>query len=210
MKVAILSESPADETAVRVLAEGVLGCAIERVLPARSPPGGWPAVRNVLRPVLLQMHYHTDADGLLMVVDSNGSPPHQATHDTPNQSEPQCRLCQLLHIRDEALRQARPRQTQPPLKTAFGLAVPCLEAWLLCDMDPHLSEATWLSGLASGRPPYTPTQLKRLLYGTDRPSLALETERMTQAAERLKANLASLESKFPNGFGFFVRSLRAW
>jgi hypothetical protein len=33
------------------------------------------------------------------------------------------------------------------LKIAIGLAVPAIEAWLLCGVDPHITEAAWINGL---------------------------------------------------------------
>ena len=36
------------------------------------------------------MHYHTGAEGFVLVVDSNGSPPHLPDHEPPHASEPKC------------------------------------------------------------------------------------------------------------------------
>ena len=81
-------------------------------------------------------------------------------------------------------RQVRPRTSLPPLKIALGLAVPAIEAWLLCDVDSHVTEAAWMNGLkdSPGRMPYTKGSLKRQLYGTSHPSLPIETEVMKTAA----------------------------
>ena len=210
MKVAVFSESEADDVALRIFAEGILGTRIEPVLHAGVRARGWPSVRNVLRPVLLQLHYHTEAEGFILVVDSNGTEPHRETHDKPNARHPQCRLCQLRQIREEVFARAKPRPDRPPMKTAIGLAVPSIEAWFRCDQDNHVHEIAWLNGLASGQLPYSTAQLKTAFYGTDRHSLALETQCMTEAARRLVQNLAHLETCFPNGFGVFANELRQW
>ena len=51
MKVALLSESPADEAALRVLVEGVLRERVQFVEPALRARG-WPSVAQVLPAVL--------------------------------------------------------------------------------------------------------------------------------------------------------------
>jgi hypothetical protein len=63
MKVAILSESAADEAAVRVLADAVLRVRTQpaAIAPLRSRGHG--AVVNVLPAVIKQLYYHTDTDG---------------------------------------------------------------------------------------------------------------------------------------------------
>jgi hypothetical protein len=148
----------------------------------------------------------------VLVVDSNGSPPHLPDDERPDASERQCRLCQLRRIADEVQRQVRLRTSLPPLKIALGLAVPAIEAWLLCDVDSHVTEAAWINGLKDtpGRMPYSKGSLKRQLYGTSHPSLPIETEAMKTAATRLSQNLPILERLFPNGFGALLKSLRSW
>lgn len=210
MKVAILSESPADDAAIRILTEAILATKTEIVLHAGLRTRGWPSVRSVFPAVLKQLHYHTDADGLVLVVDSNGTPIHQPAHEQRGGEVRACRLCQLRAIRDEVLNQLKPRVAFPALKIAVGLAVPAIEAWLLCGVDPHVSEASQQMGLESGRFLYTKSQLKAKLYGTTRPSLNDETSHMTAAASRLAANLDSLPTAFPSGFGAFACDLRKW
>jgi hypothetical protein len=210
MKVAVYSESEADDAALRIFAEGILGTCIEPVLHAGVRARGWPSVRIALKPVLKQLHFYTEAEGFILVVDSNGTVPHSATHGKANARHPQCRLCQLRQIREEVFARAKPRPDRPPMKTAIGLAVPSMEAWFRCDQDNHVNEAAWLNGLASGQLPYSTAQLKTAFYGTDRPSLALEKRCMIEAARRLVQNLAHLEACFPNGFGVFANELRQW
>jgi hypothetical protein len=210
MKIAYLAESPADATALAVLTEAVLGRKTEPVSHAGLRHRGWPTVKIVLPAVLKELHYHTDAEGFVLIVDSNGSPPHAREHEQPNTSEANCRLCQLRRIADEFRQNVRARLTLPPLKIALGLAVPAIEAWLLCGVDPHVTEAAWISGLKQGPMPYTKMELKHKLYGTSHPSLEVETEAMKKAASRLAKNLSPLESLFAQGFGPLQNSLKGW
>lgn len=212
MKVAYFAESSADRAALTIFTEAILGKATEDVTHAGLEHRGWPTVRTVLPSVLKEIHYHTNAEGFVLVVDSNGSPTHVPEHEPPGQPERQCRLCQLQRIAREVMAQVRPRPHLPPLKIALGLAVPTIEAWLLCKQDSHVTEAAWINGMKDqrGRMPYTKGELKKQLYGTSHPSLAIETEAMMAAAERLSKNLQLLENLFPNGFGPFIRDLRKW
>jgi hypothetical protein len=210
MKIAYLAGSPADAAALFILTEAVLGRKTEAVTHAGLRHRGWPAVRIVLPAVLKELHYHTDAEGFVLIVDSNGSLPHAKEHEQPNASEAACRLCQLRRIANEAQKSVRPRPTLPPLKIALGLAVPTIEAWLLCGVDPHVTEAAWINGLKQGPMPYTKTELKQKLYGTSHPSLDLETEKMKKAALRLAQDLSPLERLFAHGFGSLRDSLKSW
>ena len=212
MKVAYFAESPADQAALTLLTEAILGTKTEPLLQADLRQRGWPTVRTVLPAVLRQPHYHTDAEGLVLIVDSNGTPPHLSSHESERAADPKCRLCQLRALAEEVMRKVRPRSGQGALKIAIGLAVPAIEAWLLCGVDSHVTEAAWLNALQDrqGNMPYSKGGLKRQLYGTSHPSLTLETERMTEAATRLAQDLSSLERLFPSGFGALLKSLRAW
>jgi hypothetical protein len=208
MKVAYYAESPADEAALTILTEAILGKATEPVSHAGLRHRGWPTVRTALRSVLIELHYHTDAEGFVFIVDANGSPPHLPKHETA--PDPLCRLCQLRKIAADVWQQVRPRTHQTPLKTALGTAVPAIEAWLLCGVNPHLSEAAWFIGLKEGRMPYSKRGLKHELYGTSHPSLAVETGAMKKAAVRLTSGLHHLEKMFPQGFGALQADLKRW
>ena len=210
MKVAYFAESPADQAALTILVEAILGTTTEPVTHAGLRHRGWPAVKTALRSVLFELHYHTGADGFVFIVDSNGSPPHLPSHEPPNNPDPLCRLCQLRRIAEEVRQQARPRAHQPPLKIALGSAVPAIEAWLLCGVNPHVTEAAWINGMREGRLSYTRPALKTELYGTSRPSLAVETEAMKNAASRLVSDLKNLETAFPQGFGALQADLKKW
>jgi hypothetical protein len=74
MKLAVLSESEADEAALRIIAEGILGRQVEWHRGFRRRSSGFGSVPGLLRPALMELHYHTDVDGLLVVVDSDHTP----------------------------------------------------------------------------------------------------------------------------------------
>ena len=210
MKLAVLSESSADEAAVRILTEGVLGRQTTSISGPPIRARGWPSVREVLPSLVKHLHYQTDAEGLILVVDSNHSPIHQPPHDLPAGADKACRYCQLSVIVDQVQSGLRSVHGRAALKIAIGLAVPCIEAWYLCGLDPHVSEAAWDRSLLSRQVPYSGKELKRRVYGTDRPSLSLETDRARAEAQRLAHNCEILESTFPSGFGALAGRLHSW
>jgi hypothetical protein len=210
MKVAILSESLADEVALRILVDGILG---RQTQPANLPPlrtRGWPAVLRVLPSVLQHLHYQTDAEALVVVTDTNHSPVHQAAHDQPGGRDNRCRLCQLREQMTQIQSHLRPVAGRQPLQTAVGVAAPAIEAWYRCGVDPHASEATWVQHLQAGSYTHIKSGLKQAVYGTDHPSPAQETRRASEAAQRLTQNLSVLADLFPNGFRPLVRDVRSW
>jgi len=213
MNVSVLSESPADEVAIRILVEGVLG---EPTTPIAWSPrlphgGGWARALAVLPSVILHLHYRTDADALVVVLDSDDGPVHQGSHDEPGSADEDCRLCTLRRIVDGAISRLRPVAGRSLIKVALGLAVPAIEAWYRFASDPRVTEAAWLLGLSGGGPfPYTRRQLKHAVYETVRPSLELETECAIREARRLVQNLPQFEDFFPHGFGNLARQVRTW
>jgi hypothetical protein len=209
MNVAILSESPADEAAVRVLAEAVLGSKVQEVqsgLRAR----GWPNVAQILPAVIRHLHFNTDADGLVVVVDADDSVVHTAEHEAPNYHHPLCRLCQLRAVFRRAAKKLPPARGRDRVLRCVGVAVPAIEAWYLCGRDETVSEAAWIAGQQKGIPPYTRRDLKWRVYGTDRPSLPFETQRALEAVRRHHGDVRRLETDFPGGFGAFAADLRSW
>jgi len=104
----------------------------------------------------------------------------------------------------------RPVPGRTSINVAIGLAVPTLEAWFRCGLDPHVTEAVWVQALQSGKYPYDGKRLKQAVYGTDRPPPALEMQRMTEEASRLVQILDELEKWFPDGFGALARAVRGW
>jgi len=210
MKVAILSESSADEAAIRILLEGILSAKTQGIpsLPLRSR--GWPSVIRVLPAVLKKLHYQTDVDALVVIVDSDDSPVHQSGHDEVGGEDSQCRLCQLRNVVSSEKSRLRPVIGRSQIKTALGLAVPAIEAWYLCGCDSHVNEATWHRKLQSEQITYTRRTLKETVYGTERPTIEIELDHATKAASRLASDLSLLEQLFPNGFGAFARDVRNW
>jgi hypothetical protein len=212
MKVAILSESEADEAAIRILVEGLLGRKTEPTDLPFIRSRGFDAVLRILPVAMRHLHYQTDADALVVVCDSDRTAVHDMSHGDPNGAEGRCRLCQMKAIAAQVRAEAGNRAAYGSLKVALGLAVPQIEAWYLVGRDPHVSEASWINGLKSKRPPYAPENLKRQVYGTDRPSLRLETEQARQQAKRIvfEGHLPVLEQLFPGGFGPLAEAARTW
>lgn len=212
MNVAVLSESPADETALRILVDSILGIKTQatefRGLKAR----GAQAVLDSLPAVIRHLHYRTDADALVVSIDSNGFPIHTPEHDKPGQQDKRCRLCQLRAIVSKMRHELPPRAHRAELKIAAGLATPAIEAWYLCGRRQHATEAAWARELAVGV--HAPTAIrgkyKRLVYGTELPLLPHETQRATEHVRALVERIARLERAFPNGFGPLAREIRGW
>jgi hypothetical protein len=74
-----------------------------------------------------------------------------------------------------------------------------------------VSEASWVNERRQNRIPYSRPDLKRRLYGTDRPSLDHETAIVIREANRLvSGQLDVLAQHFPSGFGSFASQLRQW
>jgi hypothetical protein len=208
MKVAVLSESSADEAAIRILIEGILGSKTEAVSPSALRSRGWPAVIRILPNVIKFLHYRTDAEALVVVADSDDSPVHQSTHDQAGGEDARCRLCQLRTVIRVEKAQLRPIPGRASIKTAIGLAVPAIEAWYLCGS--LVNEATWARKQKSERIIYTRRSLKKSVYGTERPTIVIEERYAVEAARKLVDDLAALEKLFPNGFGYFAREVRNW
>ena len=164
----------------------------------------------MLPSVIKHLYYRTDVDALVLVVDSNSSPVHLPAHDRVVSGFPECRLCRLRSATNAVLSHVRRVPGRSLLKLGIGLAVPSIEAWYRCGVDAHVTEAAWLQGLESGTEPYSRTSLKCDTYGTDRPSLSLETTRAIEEAQRLAADLSLLETYFPNGFVPLSLEVRSW
>ena len=212
MKVAVFSESGADEAAIRILVDGLLTVKTE---PSPMPPlrsRGVGAVFRDLPMVLKYLQYRTNAEALVAVVDSDKSPILRKEHLEPGKADKQCRLHRLRNVVEEVRRELRTWHGRPLTKVALGLAVPEIEAWYLVGRDRHVSEAAWAMGIQSGKFPYTKDSLKRSVYGERRPPIELETECAIREAERIVRDrkLDSLEALFPGGFGALADEIRAW
>lgn len=206
MKVALLSESPADEEVLRVLVEAVLGARPQFVSPGLRARG-WPNVVQVLPAVIRHLHFNTGADTLVVTCDSDDSVVHTAAHNAPGYFHPHCRMCQLRAVFRQTTKKLPPAQGRDRVLRVVGVAVPALEAWLLCGRDSAVSEAAWVAGQASGQQPYSRAELKWRVYGTDRPSLPHEIRCALHEVERHRRDPRRLESDFP-GFAALAGDLR--
>jgi hypothetical protein len=201
MRVAILSESSADESALRVIVDSFLGVKTTPVALSLESRG-WSAVRSVLPAISKTLQYRTDAEGLVVVVDSN--------HTYLSRDEPKNRLREFRELVQRCQRELKTVPGRIPLKIAVGVAAPAIEAWWLCKTNQQICEAAWESGLADGRDPYSKQELKTKLYGSDYRSLELMTQKMTEAAHIIAGDLPLLERAFPSGFGNLAQELRGW
>src|SRR3954464_1033381 len=120
MKVALLSESPADETALRVLVEGAMG---QR--PAFVSPGfrarGWPNVAQLLPAVIRHLHFNTDTNVLVVVVDADDSVVHSEEHARPGYFHPRCRMCQLRAVFRQTTKNLPPAHGRVRVLRAVGI-----------------------------------------------------------------------------------------
>lgn len=101
MKLVVLSESPADEAAGRILVDGILGVQTDHVAPPFLRTRGWSALLGGLPGILKVLHYHSEADALVVIVDSDDSPPHLVAHVPPDGANQGCRRCKLRAIADQ-------------------------------------------------------------------------------------------------------------
>lgn len=206
MKVALLSESPADEAALRVLVSAIL-----KQSPAFVAPGfrarGWPNVAQVLPAVIRHLHFNTDTDILAVVVDSDDSVVHAAGHDAPGYFHPHCRMCQLRAVFRQTTKRFPSAHGRDRIIRGVGVAVPAIEGWYLCGRDPSVTEAAWTQGQERGRLPYYRAELKMRVYGTDRPSLPHQTVCALREVERHRPDTRRLEHDFP-GFAALAGDIR--
>lgn len=207
MKIALLSESPADEAALRGLVTAALRRPAQFVAPGFRARG-WPNVAQLLPAVIRHLHFNTDTDALVVVGDADDSVVHTAEHNRPGYFHPQCRMCQLRAVFRQTQKRLRPAHGRDQVLRCVGVAVPAIEAWYLCGREEAVTEAAWIAGQATGRLPYTRSQLKERVYGTDRPSLPLEIRFALAEVARLRPDLRRLEHDFP-GFAALAADLRA-
>ena len=208
MRITIFSESPADEAALKILVEGILGETVEeepRKNKLRSR--GFASVENELPVVIKSTYYNTDVDGLVVVYDSDDEPVHEKEHQENRNDK--CRLCFLQGKISEVVKSLKPRPERSPLKIAFGVAVPAIEAWYLCGTKIPVGEESWKRKLKGEKVGYDRTTLKEKVYGV-RPFRQKQIETAVAEANRLSLNLNLLEEKFPEGFGVFANEIQSW
>jgi len=209
MKVAVLCESPADEAALRILISAMLGEPAEPVEVNLRANNRQTVIS--LSPVAIRaLHFGAEAEGFVAVVDSDKSPPHSPTHEVPGKQDPACRLCKLKNAAKAALERAGRRPAGLTLKTAFGLAVPSIEAWFQVGRDGSVTEAVWEAALKQKQFSYDVRKLKIAVYGHERVGLEEETRRMTEEATRISTKIEDVATWFPSGFGSFLADVRSW
>ena len=210
MRIAFYSESPSDQAALAVFTQGLLGRPPEPVHNMDLQAHGVTSVLKSLDGVFRGLHYNSDAEGLVVVVDSDDTELHNPAHDAPGGVGTNCRLCQVRKIIEQTRKRLKPVQGRPEMKVAVGLAVPAIEAWYLVGKNHEVGEAAWKVGLSAGKRPFTRKQLKALVYGTERPSLELETRCAVKEASRIIGDIKAMESSFPDGFGPMALEIRSW
>lgn len=208
MIVAILAESKSDDAILRVFVDEILGVRTTSPSnPPRTPPGWHATIASC--PVAIRGNYYGfEVDGLVTIVDTNGSPIHTAAAGhNPNND---CRLCRLRQLRDENARDLAPVPGRNDFHTAIGVCTPAVEAWLVFPDDSTVTEAAWGRVLDGEPPPFSKDELKRRVYGSMFPDPQTKFERGVAAARRAAARRDALEGAFPAGFGHLARELRRW
>src|SRR5207247_7163467 len=112
LMVGFFCESLAVQSAMAVFTEGILGTPSEPInmdLEAHSVPGFFSALDGVFRGV----HYNSDAEGLIVVVDCDDTELHDPAHDKAEGGGDDCRLCQARKIIARARRQLKARRGGP-------------------------------------------------------------------------------------------------
>lgn len=97
MKIGFYCESPADRAALEIFVAGILGEPLEPInldLEAHSVPGFF----NTLAGVFRGIHYNSDAEGFVVVVDCDDTELHDVAHDAPASKEDRCRYCRIRGI----------------------------------------------------------------------------------------------------------------
>lgn len=207
MKIAILSESSADDAAIKILIDAIIGEENELLPPPRLGTRGYPQVLKLLPSFFKYWYYQTEAEALVVIVDSDDDPIHQSEHAEEGNENSDCRLCifrkEIAKIQEQiTLPHGRER-----IKTAVGLSVPAIEAWFRCVEDSHITEATWARKLNGEKIGYDRKSLKKDVYGGER---SLTKEKSIEAAQAIVSRLDYLKEVFPQGFGSLVKDIQSW
>lgn len=209
MKIVFFGESPADQAALAVFTEGILGRPPETIDMGLAGHGVT-GVLNALGGVLAGVYYNSDAEGLVVAIDCDDTELHHSDHEKPGKAGERCRLCQSRRIIEQARKHLKARLGRPALKVTIGLAVPAIEAWYLVGKNHQVGEAAWRAGLTARQSPFTRRKLKELVYGTDRPSLEKATECAVREARWIIGDIKAIETAFPDGFGSMADEIRSW
>lgn len=211
MRVAVFSESPSDEAALRVLLAAIIGIPLEPIdLNLRSR--GWPAVRHELPAVLRELWINQRADGLVVSVDTDWSPVHEPSHTSGLESP--CRQCVLQQQTDETIAELSARYPMSTMLAAVASASPAVEAWLLHGRPQASDETGWKAFLLTN-PSRTDVKLrvsnlKRLVYGASKPGEKMAICKAAEEAGRIRDDLTGLSAAFPGGFGQMATKVSRW
>ncbi len=140
MKIVFFGESPADQAAIAIFTQGILGQPPE-IVDMDLEGHGVTGVLDALDGVFRGVYYTTDAEGFVVVVDCDDTELHETEHDKPGRGGEDCRLCKAAKIIAKARKQLTARKGRPGLKAAIGLAVPAIEAWYLVGRERQVGEA---------------------------------------------------------------------
>lgn len=186
MRLAFCTEDLGDEAILAALLERILGEPIEpHHQRYRMERGGWTKAL-MLAPIVARAVHRTDADGAVFAIDNDEAEPlHEETHVADPQVK--CRACALRQAADLEEVQTWDRPGLPRLKFFFAVPVRIIETWML------LASSRTLPGLPEtfGRTATERRELKRLLYGTERPDTDLILEKAVPIAK--SADVAALE-----------------
>jgi|GEM_PF-4293239 len=209
MKVALVTESEADDELLRIILQACLGTETQ-LHDSRLRVRGWPGIRNLIPTFLKHLHYLTDVNACAILADADLSPLYPPPHD---QSHPNCRMCDIDVQICETQRHLRPRNFSSPLRIAVCLAIPAIEAWLLNIEMPEINEAWWQQSCQS-KPDSAMHQrklhLKRQLYGTDQPSNRAQITFIREHERAIIRELPRLTAAFSWGLKPFVDTVVQW
>lgn len=219
MRVAILAESAQDEPVIRVLVNAVLGFATDPVEGFDAGSSGWGRFVGRAKVSARILHYQRfEADGLVAVADEDDSkfqvmPVPEPLQTLAGGEDPEPfvskRLEQIRTAFGELGNKPRPGG-RPALRLAAAVAVPCLEAWLLCGVHRHATEAAMRQRHWRCTGKELRDRLANEAYGTLRKGSPPARERASGHASRLAGEIDRLERDFPFTFGGLARQLRAW
>ncbi len=210
-RVVIAGESDVDESAVGFLVRAILERHVEIVKTRVSRSPGVDSVLLLLDKFLRDATYRQDSvDGIVVIVDSDESWV-DATSEPPGLSpRKRSRLLQIQERIAATLAAIKVPDGREPLQFAVGLAVPCIEAWWLIGTKHQVTEGQWRQGQESDSVLFKKRDLKKRLYGTDRPSLTQTIDGATDGSRRAAENLDALRQHFPLGFGTLFDQLKNW
>lgn len=211
MKLAILSESSADDAAIKILIDAIIGEETELVSPHHRydfKTRGWPQALQLL-PSFFAYWYGTDAEAVVIIVDSDDSPIYQTEHEEENRANKECRYCLLRQKVEEVHSRLTLPDGRERMRVAVGIAVPAIEAWLCCLQNSRVNESVW-GRRHTENILFDRKSLKKDVYGSDRASRQMIEDGSTRAVQTLIADIEEVKKRFPQGFGKLVEEIQSW